>query len=280
MLEPSSTPLIGAPLAYTPGTNGPVSGDAVIVAINNEADFAKYKGTLKGKMVLLGPGRELQMSLQPLGLRRTDTELATIAQAPDAAQGGRGQRPPGADAIGGPGRQGGPFGGGAQFQRALNKFLSDEGVAVAVRAAPGRSEAGTIFVQAGGSRDPKDPVPSPMVVLTPEHYNRIARLLDHKIPVKLEFDIQARFIDDRTDSVNVIGEIEGGRKRNEVVMIGAHLDSWHSGTGATDNAAGSAAMIEAMRILKTLHLRLDRTVRLALWTGDGQGIRESRAYVT
>src|SRR5207244_6844332 len=125
MLEPSSTPLIGAPLAYTPGTNGPVSGDAVIVAINNEADFAKYKGTLKGKMVLLGPGRELQMSLQPLGLRRTDAELATIAQAPDAAQGGRGQRPPGADAIGGPGRQGGPFG-GAQFQRALNRFLADE----------------------------------------------------------------------------------------------------------------------------------------------------------
>jgi len=118
-----------------------------------------------------------------------------------------------------------------------------------------------------------------MVTLTPEHYNRIARLLDHKIPVKLEFDIQARFVDDRTDSVNVIGEIPGGRRRDEVVMIGAHLDSWHSGTGATDNAAGSAVMIEAMRILKTLNLRLDRTVRLALWSGEEQGILGSRAYV-
>jgi hypothetical protein len=279
MLEPTPVPLIGAPLAYTPGTNGPLSGDATIVAITTEADFAKYKGMLKGKMVLLGPGRELQMSMQPLGLRRTDADLATIAQAPDAAQGGRGQRPPGADAIGGPGRQGGPFGGGAQFQRALNKFLSDEGVAVAIRVGGGRSEGGTVFAQGGGSRDPKDPVPPPMVTLTPEHYNRIARLLDHKIPVKLEFNVDARFVDDRTDSVNVVGEIPGGRKRDEIVMIGAHLDSWHSGTGATDNAAGSAVMIEVMRILKTLNLRLDRTVRLALWSGEEQGILGSRAYV-
>src|SRR5580765_1276266 len=283
MIEPQSTPLIGAPLAYTPGTNGPVSGDAMIVAINNEADFDKYKGRLKGKMVLLGPGRELPMSLQPLGLRRSDADLATIAQAPDATQGGggRGQRPPGADAIGG-GRQGGPggAGGGQQFQRALNKFLSDEGVAVAVRVGGGRSEGGTVFAQAGGSRDPKDPVPSPMVTLTPEHYNRIARLLDHKIPVKLEFDIQARFLDDRMDSVNVVGEIPGGRKRDEVVMIGAHLDSWHGGTGATDNAAGCAVMIEAMRILKTLNLPMDRTVRMALWSGEEQGLLGSRAYVT
>ena len=277
MLEPQSTPLIGAPLAYTPGTNGPVSGEAVIVAIANESDFAKYKGTLKGKMVLLGTGRELQMSLQPLSTRRTDADLATLAQAPDAGA-GRGQAPPGAAAIGG-GRQGGPGGGNQQFVRALNKFLADEGVAVAVRVGAGRSEGGTVFAQGGGTRDVKDPVPPPMVTLTPEHYNRIARLLDHKIPVKLEFDIQARFVDDRTDSVNVIGEIPGGRKRDEVVMIGAHLDSWHSGTGATDNAAGSAVMIEVMRILKTLNLRLDRTVRLALWSGEEQGLLGSQAYV-
>jgi hypothetical protein len=278
MVEPQSTPLAGAPLAYTPGTNGPVTADAIIVAIANEGDFAKYKGMLKGKIVLLGPGRELQMSLQPLAARRSDTDLATLAQAPDAG-GGRGQAAPGTAAIGG-GRQGGPGGGGnQQFQRALNKFLADEGVAVVVRPAGGRSEGGTVFAQAGGTRDPKDPVPPPMAVLTPEHYNRIARLLDHKIPVKLEFDIQARFVDDRTDSVNVIGEIPGGRKREEIVMIGAHLDSWHSGTGATDNAAGSAVMIEAMRILKTLNLRLDRTVRLALWSGEEQGILGSRAYV-
>jgi len=206
MLEPQPTPLIGAPLAYTPGTNGPITGDAVIVAINDEADLAKYKGTLKGKMVLLGPGRDLQMSLQPLALRRSDADLAALAQAPDGNP--NAQRPPGAAAIGGGGRQGGP-GGGQQFQRALNRFLAEEGVAVAVRVGGGRSEGGTVFAQGGGTRDPKDPVPSPMVTLTPEHFNRIARLLDHRIPVKLQFDIDARFIDDRNDSVNVVGEIPG-----------------------------------------------------------------------
>jgi len=279
LIEPQYAPLEGVPLAYTPGTNGPVTGEAAIAVINSAGDFAKYKGTLKGKMLLLGTGRELAMSLQPLALRRSDADLAAIAQLPDAPNAGPGQRPPGAAAAG-PGGPNGPGGGGGQqFQRALNQFLSDEGVAVVVRIGAGRSEGGTIFAQGGGSRDPKDPVPPPMVVLTPEHYNRIARLLDHKIPVKLEFDIQARFLDDRTDSVNVVGEIEGGRKRQEVVMIGAHLDSWHGGTGATDNAAGSAVMIEVMRILKTLNLRLDRTVRLAMWSGEEQGLLGSRAYV-
>jgi hypothetical protein len=276
MLAPQSVPLIGAPLAYTPGTNGRVTGEPAIVAITTEADFAKYKGTLRGKIVLLGPGRDLQMSLEPLASRRSDADLSTLLQAPEPNP--NAQRAPGAAAIGG-GRQGGPGGGNQQFIRALNKFLADEGVAVAVRPAGGRSEGGTLFAQGGGSRDPKDPVPPPMAVLTPEHYNRIARLLDHKIPVRLEFESDARFIDDRQDSINVIGEIPGGRTRDEVVMIGAHLDSWHSGTGATDNAAGSAVMIEVMRILKTLNLRLDRTVRLALWSGEEQGILGSRAYV-
>ncbi len=169
LIAPQYAPLEGVPLAYTPGTNGPVTGDATIAVINNEGDFAKYKGTLKGKMLLLGTGRELAMSLQPLALRRSDADLAAIAQLPDAPNGGRGQPPPGAAAAGpgGPNGRGGGGGGGQQFQRALNRFLSDEGVAVVVRPGPGRSEGGTIFAQAGGSRDPKDPVPPPMVVLTP-----------------------------------------------------------------------------------------------------------------
>jgi len=217
------------------------------------------------------------MSVQPLAVRRSDADLAALTQ-PVVGQNPGGQRPPGAAAAG-PAGPGGGGGANQQFQRALNRFLSDEGVAVVVRIGGGPSEGGTVFGQAGGSRDPKDPVPPPMVALTPEHYNRIARLLDRKIPVRLEFDIQARFLDDRMDSVNVVGEIEGGRKKDEVVMIGAHLDSWHGGTGATDNAAGSAVMIEVMRILKTLNLRLDRTVRLGLWSGEEQGLLGSRAYV-
>jgi len=117
-----------------------------------------------------------------------------------------------------------------------------------------------------------------MVVVTPEHYNRVVRLLDHNIPVKLEFDIQAQFFEP-TDSFNVVGEIPGGRKKDEVVMLGAHLDSWHGGTGATDNATGSAVAIEAVRILKTLNLKMDRTVRIALWGGEEEGLLGSEAYV-
>jgi carboxypeptidase Q len=117
-----------------------------------------------------------------------------------------------------------------------------------------------------------------MIVLTPEHFNRMVRLIQHGIPVKMQLDVQTNF-DDRTDSVNVIGEIPGGRKKDDVVMIGAHLDSWQGGTGATDNAAGSSVMLEVMRILKVLNLKLDRTVRIGLWGGEEQGLLGSRAYV-
>jgi carboxypeptidase Q len=288
LIEPTYAPLIGFPLAWTPGTNGPVTADAMIVNLANDADLERNRGKLKGKVVLLGAGRDLQMSMQPLGRRYTDTDLAGIALAPDAAP-QIGPRPPGTDALAGNGGAGGGRGGGRggqpnpqqqrQFQNRLNQFLHDEAPAVVVRIGNGRSEAGTVFGQAGGSRDPKDAVPAPMAILTPEHYDRVARLLDHKIPVKMEFEIQAKFYDDTTDSVNVIGEIPGGRKKDEVVMIGAHLDSWHGGTGATDNAAGSAVMIEALRILKTLNLPLDRTVRMALWSGEEEGLLGSRAYV-
>jgi carboxypeptidase Q len=279
LIEPQYAPLIGFPLAFSPGTGGPVTGEAAIAVLNAETDFEKYKGKLRGKIVLVGTGRELQMSLQPLAVRRSDTDLAALSQAPDPPQ--FGVRPPGSVAAGLPGGRGGPgaFAQNQRFQRALNQFLSDEGAAIVVRLGGARSEGGTVFGQGAGSRDPKDPVPPPTVALTPEHYNRVARLLDHKIPVKLEFDIQARFLDEGNDSVNVIGDIEGGRKKDEVVMIGAHLDSWQGGTGATDNAAGSAVMMEVMRILKTLNLRLDRSVRMALWSGEEQGILGSRAYV-
>jgi len=280
LIEPQYAPLIGFPLAYSPGTSGPVTGETTIAVLNAEPDFEKYKGKLRGKIVLVGTGRDLQMSLQPLAVRRTDADLASLSQVQDPAP-QFGVLPPGAAAADPPGGRGGPGGPGQnqRFQRALNQFLSDEGAAIVVRLGGSRSEGGTVFGQGAGSRDPKDPVPPPTVALTPEHYNRVARLLDHKIPVKLEFDIQAKFLDDRNDSVNVIGDIEGDRKKDEVVMIGAHLDSWQGGTGATDNAAGSAVMIEVMRILKTLNLRLDRSVRLGLWSGEEQGILGSRAYV-
>jgi carboxypeptidase Q len=287
LIEPQYAPLIGFPLAWSPGTNGVVTGEAIVANIAAESDFDRYKGKLKDKIVFMGVGRELTMITTSLGQRYTDDELAKLSAAADG--GGRGG-PPGTAALGdGRGGRGGRGGAGGQpagqnaqqqLRNRINQFLKDEGVAVVVRLGGGQSSGGTVFGQDAGSRDVKDPVPPPTVALTPEHYNRVMRLLDNKIPVKLEFDIRAKFLDDRTDSVNVIGEIPGGRKRDEVVMIGAHLDSWQGGTGATDNAAGCAVMIEAMRILKTLDLRMDRTIRMALWSGEEEGLLGSRAYVT
>lgn len=288
LTAPQYAPLIGYPQAWTKGTNGVVSGEPMLIeeTLGTDADLEKYKGKLKGKIVLLGPPRELLMSMAPLGRRYTDTELADLSLAPDpSAQGGR---PPvfiggpqgGRGGRGGQPQQGGPGGpGGRGFQQKLQKFLSEEEPAIVVRGGAGRSDGGDVFGGSAGSRDLKDPVAPPTIVITPEHYNRICRLIEHKIPVQLEFDIQTKFVDDRTDSVDVIGEIPGGRKKDEIVMIGAHLDSWQGGTGATDNAAGSAVMIEVMRILKALNLKMDRTVRMGLWGGEEQGLLGSRAYV-
>jgi len=284
LIEPQYAPLIGFPLAWSPGTSGVVTGEAMAASIAAESDFDKYRGKLRGKILFMGAGRELTMITQSLSQRYTHDQLTRLSVAADG--GGRGAAP-GTAALAGDGRggRGGRGGQGGQnsqqqFQNRLNQFLKDEGAAVVVRLGGAQSSGGTVFGQAAGSRDAKDPVPPPTVALTPEHYNRVMRLLDNKIPVKLEFEIQARFLNDRADSVNVIGEIPGGRKRDEIVMIGAHLDSWQGGTGATDNAAGCAVMMEALRILKTLNLPMDRTVRMALWGGEEQGLLGSRAYVT
>ena len=161
------------------------------------------------------------------------------------------------------------------------QFFVDEGVAALLEPSA-QGDDGTFFVQApqGVSRDPKAPLQAPQVVLAVEHYGRIVRTLEKKIPVTLQMDIDNKFYDADQNAFNLIGEIPGTDKADEVVMLGAHFDSWHSGTGATDNAAGSAVMMEAMRILKTTGVRLRRTVRIGLWSGEEQGLLGSRAYVT
>lgn len=166
----------------------------------------------------------------------------------------------------------------AAFQKKVNQFLKDESVLVVLQYGY-NGDGGTVFATSGGSYDKNDPVPPPMVALTPEHYNRIARLVAHGIPVKLEFDIRAEFLTDSVDSFNVVGEIPGGAKKDELVMLGAHLDSWHGATGATDNGTGSAVAIEAVRILEALNMPMARTVRIALWSGEEQGLLGSKAYV-
>jgi hypothetical protein len=286
MIEPAYAPLIGVPLAWTPGTSGVVTGEAVVAVIANDSDIERYRGKLKDKIVFLGTGRELTMRTTPPATRYDNQQLGDLVAAPAGGRGGT--NAPGARALaagagrGGPNAPGGANAGqgGQQFTNRLNQFLAEEHVLAVARIGAGQSDGGNVLAQSGGSRDARDPLAPPSFVLTPEHYNRVLRLLDSGIPVKLEVDIAARFIDDRTDSANVVAEIPGRTKAGEVVMIGAHLDSWHGGTGATDNAAGSAVMIEVMRILKTLNLPMDRTVRMALWGGEEQGLLGSRAYVS
>ncbi len=140
------------------------------------------------------------------------------------------------------------------------------------------ADGGTVMGSAAGSQNPSDPLPPPSVIITNEHYNRIARLIEKKIPVTLAFDIGAKFTEP-AESFNITAEIPGTDPSAGEVMLGGHFDSWTGGTGATDNAAGSAVAMEAVRILKTLDLKMKRTVRVALWTGEEEGLLGSRAYV-
>jgi hypothetical protein len=265
LIEPQYQPLIGMPLAWTPGTNGIVKGEPVLAVMTVEADFQKFKGKLKDKIVLVMDPRHLDPIFAAPGHRLTEEEIAGRIAGPDPSR-----IAPQAAAQNNQGAQ--------AFRNKRNQFLKDEGALVVLQIG-NTGDGGTVFVQAGGSRDAKDPVPPPTVALTPEHYNRIARLIERKIPVKLEFEIDAEFLTATADSFNIIGEIPGRTKPQEIVMLGGHFDSWHGGTGATDNAAGSAVALEAVRILKELNLPMDRTVRIALWNGEEEGLLGSKAYV-
>jgi carboxypeptidase Q len=261
-LTPRPYPLIAYPKAWTPGTNGPVTGDAVIALINEEKDFATFRGQLHGKFVLSMPMRDVPAHFDAAGHRYTDTELADLAKQP--AGGGRGGGRGNVQAA-------------QDFNRKKTQFWIDEGVAAVLDFS--RGDDGTVFVQSGGSRDPKDPPVPPQVTLAVEHYGRIVRTLEKKVPVTLQIDIDNTFYDTNQNAFNIVGEIPGTDKADECVMIGAHFDSWHTGTGATDNAAGSAVMLEAMRILKVTGVKLRRTVRIGLWTGEEQGLLGSKEYV-
>ena len=271
-----SFPIIGMSQAWTHGTNGLVSGEAILAVIETPEDLARFKGQLKGKWVLNAVVPQVPALWTPPATRYTEQQLRDIQSETDATPRGGGGR------AGGPGRQGGPggrggAGGGQSFTQQRAQFYKDEGILGII--APGRGDGGNVFVGGGGSRAADAPVNPPQITIAAEHYGRIARTLERKMPVTIEADIKNTFHDD-TSSFNVVGEIPGTDKAAEVVMLGAHFDSWHGGTGATDNAAGSAVMMEAMRILKQSGLKLRRTVRIGLWGGEEQGLLGSRAYVT
>jgi hypothetical protein len=263
VIKPEPWPVLAYAKAWTPGTNGAVTADAILAPMTTDADLDKYKGQLKGKVVLLQPEREVKLLWEAPATRFTDKQLDEMAMQPMPRAGNRGNFNPTAQRA---------------FQTKRNAFLLAEGVAAVLEPGAGMGDSGSVLVAQGGSRDEKDPpVPAQLAVAT-EHYNRIARLLEHNQPVSIEVDVRNAFTSD-TSMFNIVGEIPGTDKADEVVMIGAHFDSWHGGTGATDNAAGSAVMLETMRILKASGLKMRRTVRIGLWTGEEEGLIGSREYV-
>ncbi len=275
MIEPSYMPIIGYPQAWSGGTNGPITGEAMLVpAIQTMADMDRLHGKLTGKIILTATEPQLALPITPMAHRYTDEELNGLIPEvfPGAGRGGAGA--------------GGGRGGNANltpqeqqaFTRRQTTFWKDEG-ALATITASATGQSGIVFASNGSSRagDPTKNLPS--LAITAEHYNRIARLLDHNVPVKLSFDVKVEWDTTKTEAFNVIAEIPGTTKPNELVMVGGHFDSWHMGTGATDNAVGSAVAMEVMRILKSLNLKMDRTVRMALWSGEEEGELGSAAYV-
>jgi carboxypeptidase Q len=271
MLEPQYQPIIAMPVAWTAGTDGVVSGSPVLVTPQTQAELDAFKGKLAGKIVMISPKRDLAMPTAPLGVRYSDAELQEIQTAQIQIPGlfGRGGRggPPGM-----PGGRGGVAGGLSPL--VLQGFMRTEKPALVIQISR-MGDGGTL--QGGGMANRQATDYPPTVVMAAEHYNRIVRLIEHEIPVKLQFEIKVSF--DDVEAFNVIAEIPGNAKKDEVVMVGAHFDSWHYGTGATDNGVGSAIAMEAVRVLKTLNLNMDRTVRMALWGGEEEGLMGSRAYV-
>ncbi|HEV8660538.1 MAG TPA: M20/M25/M40 family metallo-hydrolase [Thermoanaerobaculia bacterium] len=262
LLSPDLVQLSAIPKAWSPGTNGPLRGKPVKVKLETSEDLQKQKGKLEGKIVMSTDPATPRPHDQP-DFRRYDTkELEAIEQYDIAPR----QRFTPEEAV----RR-------RRFRRELAKFLQDEKVAAVIE--EGRGDFGTMIVQQSGSQKPEEPQGVPTVTMAAEHYDRLARLLDAGKDVEVELDFHTTLYDQDPNAYNTIAEIPGTDKKGEVVMLGAHLDSWHSGTGATDNGAGVVATMEAVRILKTIGIAPKRTIRIALWSGEEQGLLGSRAYV-
>jgi hypothetical protein len=265
MKAPYYQAIIGIPKAWTPGTDGLISAEVVYVDIETEADLSNYKGKLAGKIVMLPTTIEAKTTFEADARRFTDEQLEDMTS----------RRVSGAGDF--TARRISDFRRMANMRRAAYAMFKDEGVIMVLNTNRGGGQ-GTFFTSNGARRDDN---PLPEMEIAPEHYNRIVRLATKGEKVVVEADTKTRFHDDDLKGYNVVAEIEGTdpNLKDEVVMLGAHLDSWFAGTGATDNAAGSAAMMEAIRILKESGVKLRRTVRIALWSGEEQGIYGSRNYV-
>jgi len=286
-VAPQSFPIVGTPTAWTPGTNGLVRGEAVVFTAANAEELAAYKGKLKGKWVLMGLAPDVAAWWAAPAHRYTAEELDAMELAtppalefgvtpPGGGRGGRGGPGAPAGGRGGPGQNRTPEEiAAAAFPQVRNDFIKAEGALGVFSTAPRGHGVYTI----GGARANTDPATIlPAITITAEHYGRIARMIARNVPVTIEADIKNTYYDN-PPMFNVVGEIAGTDKADEIVMLGGHFDSWHASTGATDNGAGTGAMMEAMRILKASGVKLRRTVRIGLWPGEEQGLNGSAEYV-
>lgn len=295
VISPQGIPVIAYPNAWSPSTNGEVTGPVILMDVKSEADLAKYKGKLKGAIVFVGTERELKADFDGMGHRFSDSDLLKMADAPNPNNARRGS-----------GNRFDPN--SPRFQnflkaRALQSMemnmLVDEGAAVMVTNS-GNGSGGTIFVSGasvatpppksiedifGGRLSPwtkeAEAKMLPQMAMATEHFNRIVRMIHNGADVKMSVNIQARYQDDDMMGYNTVAEIPGTDPdlKDEIVMLGGHLDSWHSAGGATDNGAGCAVAMEAARILLATGLKPRRTIRVALWSGEEQGLNGSQAYV-
>jgi hypothetical protein len=292
MLSPVADTLTFEVLAWTPSTKGVVTSDAVSMVLpqfpsseNPEvmqnptqeeltAYFNKVKGDISGKIVLIGKPAFIDQSREPAPKRIPDDVIkcrmdptktpADCGPGPFGRFQGQPRVSPRPNALT-----------GGQIGEQLDKFLLDSNVLVRIN----ESQLDRGAVRAFNNRTFDIAKVVPTVVMRNEDFGRIYRLLEHKTPVKLEFDLQSHIVPEGTTSYNMIGEIYGTDKKDEVIMLGGHLDSWHSATGATDNAIGCATMMEAARILKAIGVKPRRTIRVACWSGEEQGLLGSQAYV-
>jgi hypothetical protein len=276
MVSPDPEPLWLQAAPWSPATKGPVTGEIVYVPLTDASELDALKGKLAGKIVLLGAMRPTPDITEPLFHRYTDEELKEM-EGPPAPRPARAAVNP-ADRL----RL-------ASLRTQALKMMTDEGVAAIITPSRDGGDGGgtgIIFDDNGanltrGAQTVENAVKVPNAVMMIEHYNRLARLATNHVPVTVEVNIETKFTGDHVHGYDVIAEIPGTdpKLKDQVVMVGGHFDSWISGTGATDNGAGSVAAMEAVRILKALDLKPRRTIRIALWSGEEEGLYGSQGYV-
>jgi carboxypeptidase Q len=270
MLEPDYAPMVGYPIAHTPGTNGKQVAHAMIVDLQTRQDLEAYRGKLGGIAVLATPPATIDLAPLTNGVPRyTDEQLEALEQTVIVPA-----RPAPARRIANP---------EVLTAEAKTAFYKSEGVAAVLQSESGWLGAVRGFSRPGSRNDrwsaAGDSAAPVIIAITPEHYNRMYRILQRGIPVKVELEVRNRIGERADQAVNVVGEIPGSDLKAEVVMIGAHFDTWHASPNASDNTSGVAVVLEAARILKAVGAKPRRTIRVALWAGEEQGLWGSRAYV-